>query len=104
MMSETFKLRFIAALLALFATAAHAQGTAQPAFQSPPPPSGKLDTRFSAPSKVIPVDRIVAVVNDEVITGAGSVSSNDCSPRAVRERKKSRQTRATTVVNQALRF
>jgi peptidyl-prolyl cis-trans isomerase SurA len=36
----------------------------------PPPPAGpgKLDTRFSAGSRVIPVDRIVAVVNDEVIT------------------------------------
>jgi len=64
----SLKLRLISALLAAFALGAQAQGTARPDFQSPTPPSGKLETRFSAPSKVIPVDRIVAVVNDEVIT------------------------------------
>ena len=64
----SFKLRLISVLLAASALGAQAQGTARPDFQSPAPPSGKLETRFSAPSKVIPVDRIVAVVNDEVIT------------------------------------
>jgi len=74
MMSEKSLPRLIIAACALAAAAAHAQFVQQqPA--SPPPPAGKLDTRFSAPSRVIPVDRIVAVVNDEVIT------SNDLAER-----------------------
>src|SRR5205085_202486 len=33
-------------------------------------PQGKLDTRLATtPSRIVPVDRIVAVVNDEVLTG-----------------------------------
>ena len=36
---------------------------------SPASPAGRLDTRLNtAPSRIVPVDRIVAVVNDEVIT------------------------------------
>jgi peptidyl-prolyl cis-trans isomerase SurA len=43
---------------------------------SSPPPPGRLDTRLNTtPSRVVPVDRIVAVVNDEVIT------QNDLSDR-----------------------
>ncbi|MGZ5570964.1 MAG: peptidylprolyl isomerase [Usitatibacter sp.] len=56
-----------------------ALGFAAAAFaQSPPAPtaSPRLDTRLATtPSRIIPVDRIVAVVNDEVITG------NDLSDR-----------------------
>ncbi len=38
--------------------------------QSPAPPVSRLDPRLATtPSRIIPVDRIVAVVNDEVITG-----------------------------------
>jgi peptidyl-prolyl cis-trans isomerase SurA len=75
MMSEKSLLRLTLAACALAAAAAHAQFATQQPPHSPPPPAGKLDTRFSAPSRVIPVDRIVAVVNDEVIT------SNDLSER-----------------------
>ena len=51
--------RLAALLAALAATAALAQQ----------PPASHLDTRLSAPAKnVVAVDRIVAVVNDEVIT------------------------------------
>ena len=47
--------RFLAAALACAALAASAQG--------------RLDTQLAnTPSRVAPVDRIVAVVNDEVIT------------------------------------
>ena len=70
MTAQTSTLRFLAAALSCGALLAHAQ-----AVSPPPPPGGKLDTRFSAPSRVVPVDRIVAVVNDEVITG------NDLSER-----------------------
>jgi peptidyl-prolyl cis-trans isomerase SurA len=60
MMSATTPFRLIVALLA--AAALHASA------QSPPAP-GRLDTRLgTTPSRVVPVDRIVAVVNDEVIT------------------------------------
>jgi peptidyl-prolyl cis-trans isomerase SurA len=43
---------------------------AAPAQAPSPPPAGRLDTRLNAPtpSRIVPVDRIVAVVNDEVIT------------------------------------
>ncbi|MGE5096008.1 MAG: peptidylprolyl isomerase [Betaproteobacteria bacterium] len=57
-------LRLFPALLLAFAWPAAAQTPATPA-----PPAGRLDTRLSTtPSRVVPVDRIVAVVNDEVIT------------------------------------
>ena len=61
--------RFAAALLGFAALAAGAQfATPQPP-ASPAAPSSRLDTRLSnTPSRVVPVDRIVAVVNDEVIT------------------------------------
>jgi len=67
MKSVTLHLRLSAAALALAALGAHAQ-MASPTPPPPPAGPGKLDTRFSATSRVIPVDRIVAVVNDEVIT------------------------------------
>jgi peptidyl-prolyl cis-trans isomerase SurA len=63
----TIRFRLSAAALALAALAAHGQ-MASPTPPPPPAGPGKLDTRFSAGSRVIPVDRIVAVVNDEVIT------------------------------------
>ena len=55
---------FLAPLI-LAAAAAQAQAPAAPA----KPPAPKLDQRLStAPSRIVPVDRIVAVVNDEVVT------------------------------------
>jgi peptidyl-prolyl cis-trans isomerase SurA len=57
--------RILLATLAAAAGLAHAQLAAPPASQP-----GRLETRMATtPSRVIPVDRIVAVVNDEVITG-----------------------------------
>jgi len=55
--------RFLAACMASAALAAAAQAPAEPA-------AGKLDTRLASPppSRIVPVDRIVAVVNDDVIT------------------------------------
>ena len=62
MTSAPRTLRFAAAACVLLAFAAAAQ-------TPPPPPGGRLDTRLAnTPSRVVPVDRIVAVVNDEVIT------------------------------------
>ena len=53
--------RILLALAALVAMAAHGQDPLQP--------PGRLDTRLATtPSRIVPVDRIVAVVNDEVIT------------------------------------
>jgi hypothetical protein len=52
MMSEKSLPRLIIAACALAAAAAHAQFVQQQPV-SPPPPAGKLDTRFSAPSRVI---------------------------------------------------
>jgi len=44
--------------------------------QAPAAPTGRLDTKLgSTPSNIVQVDRIVAVVNDEVIT------QNDLSER-----------------------
>jgi peptidyl-prolyl cis-trans isomerase SurA len=61
MMSATLKLRLAVALCAGACLAA----AAQPA----PPAGGRLAPGAAAtPSRVVPVDRIVAVVNDEVIT------------------------------------
>ena len=58
--------RFLAVAAATLALPLAAQ------FVSPPPPAtpgpGRMDTRFPNASRVIPVDRIVAVVNDEVVT------------------------------------
>ena len=57
MMSALKPLRLLAALLSIAALCAHAQS------------GGRLDTRLgTTPSRIVPVDRIVAVVNDEVIT------------------------------------
>src|SRR5262249_6538864 len=40
-----------------------------PARSPPPPATGRSHTRLSTPpSRVVPVDRIIAVVNDEVLT------------------------------------
>ena len=51
-------------LIATFAAAAALHAAAQS-----PSGSGRLDTQLSTtPSRIVPVDRIVAVVNDEVIT------------------------------------
>jgi peptidyl-prolyl cis-trans isomerase SurA len=55
--------RFLAACAAAAALCAQAQAPA------PDAAAGKLDTRLSAsPSRIVPVDRIVAVVNEDVIT------------------------------------
>jgi peptidyl-prolyl cis-trans isomerase SurA len=55
--------RFLAACAAAAALAVHAQAP------QPPAAAGKLDTRLAAsPSRIVPVDRIVAVVNEDVIT------------------------------------
>jgi len=55
--------RFLAACAAAAALGAHAQAPQAPAA------AGKLDTRLAAsPSRIVPVDRIVAVVNEDVIT------------------------------------
>ncbi|HET7729364.1 MAG TPA: peptidylprolyl isomerase [Usitatibacter sp.] len=52
--------RLLLALAAAASLAAQAQA---------PSPPGRLDTRLATtPSRIVPVDRIVAVVNDEVIT------------------------------------
>jgi peptidyl-prolyl cis-trans isomerase SurA len=67
MKSFTPHLRICAAMLTLAALAVHAQ-LASPSPPPAPAGPGKLDTRFSAPARVVPVDRIVAVVNDDVIT------------------------------------
>ena len=63
MKSATLPHRILAAVAAALALGASAQ------FASPPP-AGRIDTRLASPptSRVVPVDRIVAVVNDEVIT------------------------------------
>jgi peptidyl-prolyl cis-trans isomerase SurA len=57
-------LRFLAACAGILALSAAAQ--------TPPasgPAAGRLDTQIkNAPSRIVPVDRIVAVVNDDVIT------------------------------------
>lgn len=54
--------RLLAALLLAAAMPALAQAPATP-------PAGRLDTRLATtPPRVVPVDRIVAVVNDEVVT------------------------------------
>jgi peptidyl-prolyl cis-trans isomerase SurA len=59
MMSASLKLRLAVALCAGACLAAVAQSTQPPAGQAP---------RVTVPSRVVPVDRIVAVVNDQVIT------------------------------------
>lgn len=59
MMSASLKLRLAVALCAGACLAAVAQSTPPAAGQAP---------RVTVPSRVVPVDRIVAVVNDQVIT------------------------------------
>ncbi len=62
MMSASRLFRTVAACLAATAACAFAQ-------KAPEPPAGRLDTQLAAPpSRIVPVDRIVAVVNDDVIT------------------------------------
>ena len=61
-------LRFLAACAGALALAAAAQTQPSAAAQAQPP-SGRLDTQLkNTPSRIVPVDRIVAVVNDDVIT------------------------------------
>jgi peptidyl-prolyl cis-trans isomerase SurA len=60
MTPASVKLRLAMALCAACACVASAQPAA--------PAGGRLDPRAAAPARVVPVDRIVAVVNDEVIT------------------------------------
>jgi peptidyl-prolyl cis-trans isomerase SurA len=57
-------------LLLATALAAPLSALAQATRPAPPaPPAPRLETKLSAtPSRIVPVDRIVAVVNDEVIT------------------------------------
>jgi len=63
MISRTLAHRFLAALATTAALVAPAQTTA------PPAAANRLDTRLSVtPSRIVLVDRIVAVVNDDVIT------------------------------------
>ncbi|HEX3098974.1 MAG TPA: peptidylprolyl isomerase [Usitatibacter sp.] len=55
--------RFLAACAAAAALCTQAQAP------EPPAAAGKLDTRLAdSPSRIVPVDRIVAVVNEDVIT------------------------------------
>ena len=72
--------RLLAACAAAAALCAHAQAP------QPPAAAGKLDTRLAAsPSRIVPVDRIVAVVNEDVIT------QNDLNERValvVRQRQR----------------
>ncbi len=64
MIAACLPLRPLLAVLALAAFSAAAQTPA-----TTTPPAARLDTRLNAtPSRVVSVDRIVAVVNDEVIT------------------------------------
>jgi peptidyl-prolyl cis-trans isomerase SurA len=68
MKPATHRLSSFAAVLAAAALPALAQ-FAQPQPKPAPPPPGRLDTRLSTtPPRVVQVDRIVAVVNDEVVT------------------------------------
>jgi peptidyl-prolyl cis-trans isomerase SurA len=60
MMSASLKLRLAVALCAGACLAAVAQ--------SAPPAAARQAPRVTVPSRIVPVDRIVAVVNDEVIT------------------------------------
>lgn len=56
-------------LLAALLAAASLQLSAQFTPAPPAPPAVRLETRLSTtPSRVVPVDRIIAVVNDEVLT------------------------------------
>jgi peptidyl-prolyl cis-trans isomerase SurA len=60
-------IRLLIACLGALSLAASAQAPA-PA-PTPASPAGRLETRLgTTPSRIVPVDRIVAVVNDEVIT------------------------------------
>jgi peptidyl-prolyl cis-trans isomerase SurA len=69
MMSLTLRIRSLLAVLGAVSLGAAAQAPL-------PPSAGRLDTQLATtPSRIIAVDRIVAVVNDEVIT------QNDLSER-----------------------
>jgi peptidyl-prolyl cis-trans isomerase SurA len=78
-MIHAARIRFLlAAALATAALAASAQTASPPTTTAAaaPPAAGRLDTTLSStPSRIVPVDRIVAVVNDDVIT------QNDLSER-----------------------
>jgi peptidyl-prolyl cis-trans isomerase SurA len=59
----------LACLGALSLSAAAQQAPSPPQAPSAPQAPGRLETRLgTTPSRIVPVDRIVAVVNDEVIT------------------------------------
>ena len=70
MKSASLPIRLLLACLSLAALGAAAQSPSTPPAAAPAnAPAGRLDTRLGAkPSRVVPVDRIVAVVNDDVIT------------------------------------
>lgn len=75
MTSASLAFRFLIAGMAACAVAAAAQSAPAQSTKGPAPaaaastPAGRLDTRLATtPSKIVPVDRIVAVVNDDVIT------------------------------------
>ena len=66
-MIQAASFRFL--LAAAFVAAALPGFAQQQAAAEPASAAGRLDTRLSStPSRVVPVDRIVAVVNDDVIT------------------------------------
>jgi len=63
MISTSLKIRISSAALACVAASSFAQAPSAPL-------GGRMEQRFATtPSRIIPVDRIVAVVNDEVLTG-----------------------------------
>ncbi len=67
MIRASLFIRFLLRCLGAAALAAAAQGPA-PNAPGTSGPASRLETRMAAVPRVIPVDRIVAVVNDEVIT------------------------------------
>ena len=62
-------IRFFLACLGALSLGGVSLGAHAQAAPTAPPATGRLDTRLTTtPSRIVPVDRIVAVVNDEVIT------------------------------------
>jgi peptidyl-prolyl cis-trans isomerase SurA len=62
-------IRLLIACLGALSLAVSAQAPAPAPAPAPSSPAGRLETRLgTTPSRIVPVDRIVAVVNDEVIT------------------------------------